>query len=144
MGIPTIACGGVSRAEHALKMIMSGAIAVEVYSAAHLRGVRAASVFTEINKGLTDYLDNWGVKNIMDLRSKAVSLLDQQNNIQKHIPQVLENNCTGCDKCLAVCLPQSFRLRDFPNKAKHIVTIDQNSCVGCGHCVSVCPSNALN
>jgi len=38
LNIPIIACGGVTMPEDAIKMIMAGASAVQIYSAAHIAG----------------------------------------------------------------------------------------------------------
>jgi len=48
--IPIIGCGGVSNAEQVIKMMMAGASAVQIYTAAHIRGINSPSIFNEIMK----------------------------------------------------------------------------------------------
>lgn len=48
-------------------------------------------------------------------------------------PQIIEENCTGCNVCVKNCAHDAISL----NNSK-IATIDENKCVGCGQCVAVC------
>lgn len=144
VGLPVIACGGVGKAEQAIKMIMAGASGVEIYSAAHVRGINAPRIFSEINRGLISYMEQHNITDIMDLKSVALNLLNQPTNLAKRVPNVIDENCTGCDRCVSVCLPNAFELvKAEHNKAGHVVSIHPDNCVGCGHCLQVCPSEAL-
>jgi dihydroorotate dehydrogenase/NAD-dependent dihydropyrimidine dehydrogenase PreA subunit len=142
LGMKVIACGGVRTAEHVIKMIMAGADAVQIYSAAHIRGINAPAVFTELNERLIRYLEKTGVENISELKGRALGLLTQETNLTPLVPEVLEHDCTGCDLCIPVCLPQAIDIKTFANQNNHVVEINSD-CIGCGHCVSVCPVNAL-
>lgn len=53
-------------------------------------------------------------------------------------PQVIENKCIGCERCVAVC--PSFVLEMAEEKAK---LLRGEWCIGCGHCAAVCPSEAI-
>lgn len=46
--IPIIACGGVETAEDVIKLLMAGASAVQVYTAAHLKGKHAPEFLTQL------------------------------------------------------------------------------------------------
>lgn len=52
----------------------------------------------------------------------------------------------GCTACMAVCLPQAFRLATVTNgerqEEQHLL-LDYARCVMCGLCVDACPTNAL-
>lgn len=122
---------------------VSGATAVQVYTVAHVKGVNAPQVITELNDRLIRYMDNKGINQIAEVQGRALPLLDQKTNLEPLVPEVLTVNCTGCDLCIPVCLPQSISPIQFNNRNAHIVEIDADSCVGCGHCVTVCPTNAL-
>ncbi len=142
VGIPVIGCGGIRTPEHVVKMIMAGASAVQVYTAAHIKGINAASVFTNLNTQMITYLNELGVENIAELQDRALPLLQQKTNLQPLVPEVHIGLCTGCDICLPVCLPDAIDIKSFDNKAGHIVEINDR-CIGCGHCVVVCPTDAL-
>lgn len=144
VGIPVIGCGGVRTAEHVTKMMMAGASAVQIYTAAHVRGVMATTTFTEVNGKLVKYFDQIGVNKATDIVGRAVGLLEEPTNMEPLIPTVSPEKCTGCDICVPVCLPLAINKEEFPNKRDHIIAINKDACVGCGHCVTVCPTNALS
>jgi len=144
VGIPVIGCGGVRTAEHVTKMMMAGATAVQIYTAAHVRGVMAPTSFTEINGKLVKYFDQIGVNKAIDIVGRALGLLDEKTNMEPLIPTLSAEKCTGCDICVPVCLPMAIGELEFPNKRGHITTINKDACIGCGHCVAVCPTDALS
>lgn len=53
-------------------------------------------------------------------------------------PQVIEDHCIGCERCVAVC--PSFVLEMSGEKSK---VIRGEWCIGCGHCSAVCPGEAI-
>ena len=53
-------------------------------------------------------------------------------------PKVIEDDCTGCEQCVAVC--PSFVFDIAKTKAK---VARGEWCIGCGHCGAVCPSEAI-
>ena len=142
--IPVIACGGVSTAEQVLKMVMVGATAVEIYTAAHVKGIYAPAVFTQLNQKLIELLNDKGIPSLDTVRGSALSLLEEPTNLTPLVPELTEANCTGCDKCIPICLPQAISTIPSPNKAGHVIEINSDVCVGCGHCVPTCPTNALH
>ncbi len=50
---------------------------------------------------------------------------------------IIEENCTGCGRCLEVCPSQAIVLVD--RKAQ----IVRDKCTECGKCLDVCKSNAI-
>jgi dihydroorotate dehydrogenase (NAD+) catalytic subunit len=62
--IPVIGCGGVSSWEDALEFIFAGASAVQVGSAV---GDRWIEVFSEINEGITNYMNKKGFSKISEM-----------------------------------------------------------------------------
>ncbi|MBM4339743.1 MAG: 4Fe-4S dicluster domain-containing protein [Deltaproteobacteria bacterium] len=53
-------------------------------------------------------------------------------------PQVIEKQCIGCERCVAVC--PSFVLEMAGEKSK---VVRGDWCIGCGHCGAICPSEAI-
>jgi MinD superfamily P-loop ATPase len=53
------------------------------------------------------------------------------------VPEVIEDQCTGCGICAHACRFGSILVLGG------VVTIDQKTCKGCGRCVAVCPAKAL-
>lgn len=142
--IPVVACGGVRTPEHVVKMMMAGASGVQVYTAAHVRGINAPSTFSELNTELIKYMDKMKIDKIVDVQDKALELLSQETNLEPLVPELHADACTGCNICVPVCLPMAISETPHNNKAGHVININQDACVGCGHCVTVCPVNALS
>lgn len=137
--IPVIACGGVSTAEHVVKMIAAGAHAVQIYTAAHIAGNNAPQYFAKLNKELIKFMDEHNIASWDQIKNDALDLLEQETNLDVVLPKVEVDECiSSCQKCKSICLPKAITWNE-EDKA----TIDKDSCVGCGHCVSVCPTDAL-
>lgn len=62
--IPIIGMGGVTTWQDAVEMMMAGAALVGVGSAVYFRGYK---VFEEIKKGLQEYMEKEGIKNLKNL-----------------------------------------------------------------------------
>ena len=139
--IPIIGSGGVITAENALKMMMAGADAVQIYSALHVRGINAPTYFTELNHELIKKMDRYGIVNITDIIGKALYILDQNTQVEVKVPTLNESQCIGCDLCIDICLPRAITTIDSTaNKVGDIIQIDKKICIGCGHCVPTCPT----
>jgi dihydroorotate dehydrogenase/NAD-dependent dihydropyrimidine dehydrogenase PreA subunit len=144
VGIPVVACGGVSTPEQIVKMIMAGADAVQIYTAAHVYGVNAPSYFSKLQKDLEKYLADMDIDSLEAIKGSAHRILGQKTNIIPEIPTVNSEKCTGCDICVPVCLPKAIDIVEFDNKLGHVVEINEDLCVGCGHCEVVCPFDAFD
>lgn len=135
--IPVIASGGVMSAEDAVKMIMSGASLVQLYTKLHFSGNNAPNELSKFNRSLLNYLKSHKITSLDTIRGDALCLLDLPTNLVNIIPTINKEKCKGCKLCTQICL----------NKAAYIenkrVKIDEEKCQGCGHCVSVCPNDTL-
>ena len=63
------------------------------------------------------------------------------------IPEVNEENCNGCGKCVNVCPVEAMTLvsANDPNRLKRKkANLNEDVCLGCGVCVRVCSKNALH
>ncbi len=76
VSIPIFGVGGCASAEDAIEMMLAGARAVQVCTAAMFRG---PVVFGEILDGITDYLCRKGIASTSDLCGKALFYLSGQS-----------------------------------------------------------------
>lgn len=63
------------------------------------------------------------------------------------IPEVNEENCNGCGKCVNVCPVEAMNLvsANDPNRIKRKKAhLNEDICLGCGVCVRVCSKSALH
>ncbi len=147
LNIPVIACGGVSTSEHVIKMLMAGAHAVEVYTAAHLMGTRASDYLNKLVGGTQQWLEKHGYASVRDVRGLVLPLLDGGNQMKPLMPQLYEDKCIGCQKCAVICnQPGAIEMIQGTitqtNKSGMIPQIT-DECIGCGACVTECPTDAL-
>jgi len=57
------------------------------------------------------------------------------------LPQVQENTCNGCGKCVALCPVEAMTLvsaNDPRRPKKKIARVDEERCLGCGVCLRAC------
>lgn len=69
------------------------------------------------------------------------------------LPQIDEDKCTACRKCIEACpknvllltgVDKDYHVRCYSNdKGAVVAKICKVSCIGCGKCVKACPHNAI-
>ncbi|POZ91238.1 4Fe-4S binding protein [Petrotoga halophila] len=136
VNIPVIGVGGISTAKEAIKMIMAGAQAVQVCTAAILNGPQ---IYGKISKGIEEFLDSHGYNSLDEIRGIAQQNIIDHPRYELVIPKVDDEKCTECGLCLKSCVYDAIHLV----KSLHSVRIDEDKCEGCGLCVSRCNFNAL-
>jgi dihydroorotate dehydrogenase/ferredoxin len=147
VGIPISASGGVTSAEDAIKYLLAGATTVQVLTAIMLNSF---GIITQINEGIQDYLPHKGFGGVEQMRGAALRNLTAEDDIVRWpwrkgspsecapVARVNESACTGCERCVAVCMFEALAMRGGR------ATVAQASCSGCGLCVEVCPAGALS
>jgi ferredoxin len=62
------------------------------------------------------------------------------------IPQIKDDQCTGCGKCVEICPVEAMTLisANQPTKKRlKLAKLLGDSCLGCGICVTACPKDAI-
>jgi dihydroorotate dehydrogenase subfamily 1 len=129
--IPVIGCGGVSRGTDAIELLMAGASAVQVCTAAILRG---PSVFGKIAGEMASWLAGHGHARPSDVVGLA---LRRDATRASGVPLLDVELCNGCGLCELSCAEHAIRVID--GKA----VIDEELCSRCGLCLSRCRPGAL-
>lgn len=146
--VPIVGVGGVASAEDALEMIMAGATAVGIQTAAALRG---PGVFSEIIEGLNTLLSELGYKSVNEARGVALPYIRgaEEETIYTRRGVVLRPEC--CSTCyIAGACPVNcpYGLLTFESggvKATEThgvdpkeYSVDLKDCSSCGLCASLC------
>jgi dihydroorotate dehydrogenase subfamily 1 len=130
--IPVIGCGGVARGTDVIEMAMAGASAVQVCTAAILRG---REVFGRIAREAGQWLAGHGYRELADVRGMAL-----RAPVAAHVagPPLLDLDlCNGCALCEGSCVYDAIRVVD--GKA----ALDEARCEKCGLCITRCRPGAL-
>ncbi len=130
--IPVIGVGGVSSGADAVEMLMAGASAVGVCTAAMLRG---PAVFGRIVRELDAWLDARGYPDPTAIRGLALRQLVEPWATAP--PIVDAEHCNGCDLCRLACPYEAITVVDG------LARVDGARCDRCGLCVTRCRHGAL-
>ena len=130
--VPVIGCGGVSRGSDVVEHMMAGASAVQVCTAAILRG---PPVFGRIAGELRTWLAEHGHASLATIR--GLTLGHEVARQMTGPPLVDLELCNGCALCEGSCVYDAIEMVD--RKA----VIDEDRCQRCGLCITRCRPNAM-
>lgn len=127
--VPILGVGGISRGLDAVEMSMAGATAVQICTAAILRGPR---VFGEVAGELRRFMEMHDYATVKELTGLSIRL-QRTREFRTHPvpPQVTAERCTACGLCAQSCVYNAITV-------DNMAYIDENKCFGCGLCVSRC------
>ena len=128
--IPVIGCGGISRGTDVIEHLMAGAVAVQVCTAAILRG---PGVLGKIATETGAWLGKHGYASPADVSGLAL----QRTSHPDTAPLLDLDLCNGCGLCELSCDHDAIHVVD--GKA----VMDEDLCVRCGLCVTRCRPGAL-
>jgi len=133
--LPIIGIGGVATWEDAVEMIIAGATAVGICTAAMVEGPK---IFPRLVKGLATFLEEQGVT-MEELRGSGLEGMRQVNEMALHrLHMTIDKDlCTQCNICDTVCPVQAVRQGEGYN------FIVDEECINCGFCAANCPEEAI-
>ena len=134
VSIPIFGVGGIASGRDVAEMFMAGAAAVQVCTAAILRG---PDVYGKIVKELADFLDSHGYADLAEIKGLAHRKMSARPfRTTGGVPIVDQERCNLCGMCEASCVYSALA-------SAGTLVIDAAKCCGCGLCVSRCPKQAL-
>lgn len=140
--LPIFGVGGVSRGEDAIEFLQAGATAVQICTAAIVRG---NEIFGKVARQMEEWMDKRGFKSPAELTGRTVRLMNARPFYSTYrmkelpIPTVLKEKCTGCGICVTSCV---YECIVQPAK-KAVISIVEPDCWRCGLCITRCPPAAL-
>jgi len=137
---PVIGVGGIFSGRDAVEFIMAGARAVQVCTAAILRG---SGIYGTITREMAEWMDAHGCATLDDVRARgaALSVHAAHMDCEGRPPQIDHERCTRCGLCVTSCCPVALTLA---GNDTNLLTLDATRCVRCGLCRTVCPQHALS
>lgn len=126
-----IGAGGVESAEDVIEFLLAGADAVQMLSAAMLKG---KDLYEKIIHELPNTLEKLGFNSIKEVIGTPL-----QKGKVKYAPThpvIDHEKCTRCGICHRVCPYFALSMSDH-------IEVNKDACFGCGLCESKCPSKAI-
>ncbi len=125
-----IGVGGIESAEDVIAFLLAGANAVQMLSAALLKGKQ---LYKKIIDDLPGALRKHGFESVEDVIRTTLS-----NDVDYDAPvcRLIPDQCIECMLCVKIC-PY------FAVSYDKQITFDADSCFRCGLCVSKCPTQAI-
>ena len=133
--IPVIGAGGISSGKDAIEFIMAGASAVQICTAAMIRGHK---IYGLVADEMAKFMRVKNYNSISDFRGAALRHMPKEplHTTSKPV-EIISSRCNACGLCEQHC----------PYDAVHVIrkvaVVDQTKCYTCGLCVSVCPTRAI-
>ena len=133
--LPIFGVGGISRGTDAIEMLMVGASAVQICTAAILRG---PSVFGKMASEMDAWLDKHEYASVNDVKGLTIQRLKERPFRTTHLPPTVDlERCTGCRLCEISCVYGAITVDGGK------VQLDEELCQGCGLCATRCAPRAL-
>ncbi len=128
--LTVIGVGGIQNADDVIEFLLAGASAVQMLSAALLKG---KNLYSKIIADLPMALEKYGFSSIQEVVNTH---LKKEVVYKQSTPLLDEEKCTKCRLCEKIC---PYFAIEFKDK----ITFDSEKCFECGLCISKCPVGAL-
>lgn len=127
-----IGVGGISSATDVLEFLLAGASAVQMLSAAMLRGT---GLYKKIIDDLPKTLEQYDFKSIQEVIDTPLTI--PEVTYEPMYPTINMKQCVLCEKCIKSCPYLALGEKDQK------IVVDKDLCFGCTLCESICPKNAI-
>lgn len=127
-----IGAGGIESAEDVVEFLLAGADAVQMLSAAMLRG---KDLYERILKTLPIVLERLNFSSVREVIETPLQK-GQVKYLPSH-PMIDRDRCTLCGVCEKVCPYFAISMTDW-------VSVDTAKCFGCGLCETRCQHKAIS
>jgi dihydropyrimidine dehydrogenase (NAD+) subunit PreA len=110
--------GGISNWRDAAEFIALGATSVQVCTAVMHHGYR---IVEDMIEGLSDFLDEKGMKSVSELRGRAVPAYKEWGELDlsyKLVAKINEDKCIGCQLCYVACMDGSHQCIHIPGRTE--------------------------
>jgi dihydropyrimidine dehydrogenase (NAD+) subunit PreA len=110
--------GGISNWRDAAEFISLGATSVQVCTAVMHYGFR---IVEDMIEGLSDFLDEKGMKSVMELRGRAVPAYQEWGDLDlsyKLVAKINPDKCIGCQLCYTACMDGSHQCIHVPGRTE--------------------------
>lgn len=138
--LPILGIGGIANWHDAAEYMTVGADVVEVCTEVMVNGY---AIIEAMKQGMLSYLESKGFESPADLKNLAIANLSSHKNLNKQrqlYPQVNDDLCVKCGKCVTICGESEHGALMMNNG--HVI-VDKNACVGCSLCSLVCSKSAI-
>jgi len=135
--IPIFGVGGISNGRYAAEMLMAGASAVQVCTAAILNG---PTIYAKIATELATFLDGHHYGSVDEISGLTVRLMRERGAPHAEgAPKVDMERCVLCGMCEKSCTNGAIH----QDKQAKVVEISEEKCSHCGLCVTRCKLRAI-
>lgn len=128
--LTVIGVGGIASADDVLEFLLAGASAVQMLSAALLKGKQ---LYEKIINDLPKALEKYGFETIEDV---IQTTLKKDLKYKRNTPTLILDKCIECMLCEKICPYFAITFEDH-------ITFNSKKCFECGLCVAKCPTNAI-
>jgi dihydropyrimidine dehydrogenase (NAD+) subunit PreA len=116
--LPISGIGGISNWRDAAEFIALGSTSVQVCTAVMHYGYR---IVEDMIEGLSDYLDEHGMKSVNELRGKAVPQYQEWGDLDlsfKVVADIDPQKCIGCQLCYVACMDGAHQCIHLPGRTE--------------------------
>jgi len=128
--LTVIGVGGIATADDVLEFLLAGASAVQMLSAALLKGKQ---LYAKMIEDLPKALEKYGFSSIEEVIKTG---LKNTVKYESSLPTLIVDKCTRCMLCVRVCPYFAIDMKD-------VITFNPEKCFQCGLCATKCPTKAI-